>query len=141
MSDETTPETTTDEATPDAGETTPEEPTTNDQDQDAGETPSESIFASQMAEDDDGRGTTLVVSHADGSTDRVHAGTWMDRLQAREYRKVAHVRALRMDHPFAIHTREGWHEGKAGDYLVGPGAGGEFWLVDGDIFEASHREV
>lgn len=55
-------------------------------------------------------------------------------------KKPIPVKAKRMDDDFEVDTLEGQKiRGKAGDYLVGPGAKGEFWPVDAGVFEATYR--
>lgn len=62
-------------------------------------------------------------------------------LDTEEYVETASVRAVKMPQPFIVGTLEGRQKGGPGDYLVGPGAQGEFWPVRASIFEATHVRV
>lgn len=58
-----------------------------------------------------------------------------------EYRKVASTLAVKIPIAFEVRTKEGTMQGKPGDYLCGPGAAGEFWPVDADVFEATYEPI
>lgn len=62
------------------------------------------------------------------------------RDDAKEYRKTATIRAIRIDHPFEVVTMEGTMRGKPGDWLV-EGPAGEAWVIDAGIFAATYEEV
>lgn len=58
----------------------------------------------------------------------------------REYRKTSTIFATKQDRPFKVHTLEGLHEGKAGDFLA-VGIHGELYPIDAAVMEASYEEV
>lgn len=68
-------------------------------------------------------------------------GTEVTREEPRQFQKTATVRAGRAIRSGVIATLEGRMSFEAGDYICGPGAGGEFWPVKRDIFEATYAEV
>ena len=55
-------------------------------------------------------------------------------------KKPIPIRAEQQDEPFAVETKEGTMQGKAGDYLV-TGTVGEKYPCDRQIFEDSYEEV
>ncbi len=64
------------------------------------------------------------------------------RLAGREYRKTATIHAVRIDHPFTVHTLEGDHAGKAGDWLARANTPrGEMWVIDADVFSKTYAPV
>jgi hypothetical protein len=65
-------------------------------------------------------------------------GTEVTRTEPREYRKVAIVKAGQAIRGGVMATLEGDHTFEEGDYICGPGAGGEFWPVKRAIFEATY---
>jgi hypothetical protein len=58
-----------------------------------------------------------------------------------KYQKTALVSAFQMEVLFAVDTPEGRMTGQPGDYLCGPGAGGEYWPVRQDIFQSTYERV
>ena len=58
----------------------------------------------------------------------------------REYRKTATIYAVRMAEAFQVHTIEGLHDGKAGDWLA-IGVAGEMYPIDAEVFAATYEEV
>lgn len=65
-------------------------------------------------------------------------GSEVTRTEPREYRKVAVVKAGQAIRGGIMATLEGDHTFEEGDYICGPGAGGEFWPVKRAIFEATY---
>lgn len=59
---------------------------------------------------------------------------------AKTYRKIALVRAKRMERPFIVNTLEGVMRGQKGDYLC-EGSAGERWPIKKEIFEQTYIEV
>ena len=57
-----------------------------------------------------------------------------------EYRKRTTIFAARISEPFQVHTIEGLHDGKAGDWLT-VGAAGEMYPIDAAVFAATYEEV
>lgn len=55
-------------------------------------------------------------------------------------KKPIKIRALKMDAPFAVETKEGTMTGKAGDFLI-RGIEGELYPCDKNIFEKTYEEV
>jgi len=60
--------------------------------------------------------------------------------EAKTYKKIATVRAVRMNEPFAVQTLEGLMKGQKGDYLC-EGIDGERWPIKKEIFERTYLEV
>lgn len=56
------------------------------------------------------------------------------------YRKTTLTYAVQVAEAFEVHTIEGVHSGKAGDYLA-IGAAGEMYPIDIDVFEATYERV
>lgn len=57
-----------------------------------------------------------------------------------EYRKRTTIYAHRMQQPFQVHTIEGLHDGKAGDWLA-VGIAGEMYPIDAVVFAESYEKV
>lgn len=64
-----------------------------------------------------------------------------DQSEGIEYRKNATVLARRATASGDIETPEGVMHYETGDYIVGPGVGGEYWPVKRLIFEESYSVV
>jgi hypothetical protein len=61
--------------------------------------------------------------------------------EAKLYRTIAHQkRAIQMQVPFLVETKEGWLYAPAGSYLV-EGIEGELYPCDKTIFEKSYEPV
>jgi hypothetical protein len=60
-----------------------------------------------------------------------------EKIGAR-YRKTATIFAVQMARDFTVHTLEGVHTGKAGDYLA-KGIAGELWPIKREIFERTYE--
>jgi hypothetical protein len=60
------------------------------------------------------------------------------RADPTKYRKWALTVAGQATHDGFIETAEGLMSFVAGDYICGPGAGGEYWPVKRAIFEATY---
>ena len=59
----------------------------------------------------------------------------------RLYRKKTFVLAYQAETEGTIETLEGAMHYQPGDWILGPGAGGEFWPVRDDVFRATYEEV
>lgn len=57
-----------------------------------------------------------------------------------EYRKTTTTFARQMAGEFRVHTLEGEHLGKAGDWLA-CGVAGEMYPIDAAVFEATYAKV
>jgi hypothetical protein len=95
-----------------------------------------SLPAPALSPEPDDRGDTMSAETIDSLGTEV---TRTDpREYRREYRKVAIVKAGQAIRGGVMATLEGDHTFEAGDYICGPGAGGEFWPVKRAIFEATY---
>ena len=56
------------------------------------------------------------------------------------YRKTSITYAVQIGEPFQVHTLEGLHDGKAGDWLA-VGLHGEMYPIDADVFAATYEEI
>jgi len=56
------------------------------------------------------------------------------------YKKRIVIKAIKMDKPFCVDTKEGMMQGKEGDYLL-KGVKGEVYPCDKEIFEETYKEV
>jgi hypothetical protein len=63
------------------------------------------------------------------------------RAPAAWYRKTALVQARQATAPGSIATLEGEMRYAAGDWLLGPGAAGEFWPCAREVFERTYERV
>ncbi len=62
------------------------------------------------------------------------------RVNFREFRKIATIKAGKIPIPFVVDTLEGTFEGKAGDWLA-EGIEGERYIIDDAIFKKTYEEV
>lgn len=59
---------------------------------------------------------------------------------ANEFMKIATIHAVQICIEFQVHTLEGTHRGKAGDWLA-KGANGELYIIDNEIFKKTYAIV
>jgi hypothetical protein len=67
----------------------------------------------------------------------VFASQWFKLGDEPTETKVAAV----ADAGYRLSTLEGWQDIVPGNWIVGPGHRGEFWVVQNDIFEATYEEI
>ncbi len=63
-----------------------------------------------------------------------------DRVEFREFRKTATIKAGQIGAAFVVDTLEGTFEGKPGDWLA-EGIEGERYIIDDAIFRKTYEEV
>ena len=63
-----------------------------------------------------------------------------NRVNFREYRKTATIKAEQIGAPFKVDTLAGKITGKSGDWLA-EGTDGERYIIDDAIFRKTYKEV